>query len=110
MRISDWSSDVCSSDLIASCRTYPRRCVWLGEGCCGGAGFGSRLPLTEPCLCGGIIGKDRACRAAHVRIVGLNAKRLCVRLLVRCFFQVLEIGVDLCMGQRRSLGGAERDN
>src|SRR3546814_10217426 len=21
---------------IASCRTYPRRCVWLGEGCCGG--------------------------------------------------------------------------
>src|SRR3546814_7717786 len=20
---------------IASCRTYPRRCVWLGEGCCG---------------------------------------------------------------------------
>src|SRR3546814_2891098 len=69
----------------------------------------SRLQLTEPCLCGGIIGKDRACRAAHVRIVGLNAKRLCVRLLVRCFFQVLEIGVDLCMGQRRSLGGAERD-
>src|SRR3546814_3407899 len=37
---------------IASCRTYPRRCVWLGEGCCGGAGFGSRLQLTEPCLCG----------------------------------------------------------
>src|SRR3546814_1619908 len=74
---------------IASCRTYPRRCVWLGEGCCGGAGFGSRLQLTEPCLCGGIIGKDRACRAAHVRILGLNAKRLCVPLLVRCFFLVL---------------------
>src|SRR3546814_6072792 len=23
---------------IASCRPNPRRCVWLGEGCCGGAG------------------------------------------------------------------------
>src|SRR3546814_11639469 len=83
------------------CRTKTREGGGLGVGWCGGAGVGSRLQLTEACLCGGIIGKDRACRAGHVRIVGLNAKRLCVRLLVRCFFQVLEIGVDLCMGQRR---------
>src|SRR3546814_1321076 len=31
MRISDWSSDVCSSDLFVSCYLSAQDCSWLGS-------------------------------------------------------------------------------
>src|SRR3546814_10312262 len=34
MRISDWSSDVCSSDLAVCCFVPDRRAVRSGAGCC----------------------------------------------------------------------------
>src|SRR3546814_17862979 len=38
MRISDWSSDVCSSDLITVCVANPRRSLWRCKLRGGGAG------------------------------------------------------------------------
>src|SRR3546814_9759346 len=58
MRISDWSSDVCSSDLARSCRADVRQ---------GGHADGGARRLQ----------RDPACRAARGRRVGLHAPRLC---------------------------------
>src|SRR3546814_4224334 len=57
MRISDWSSDVCSSDLARSCRADVRQ---------GGHADGGARRLQ----------RDPACRAARGRRVGLHAPRL----------------------------------
>src|SRR3546814_13014626 len=46
MRISDWSSDVCSSDLFTQCAADPARGAWLR--CRGWGAVGSAVRIAQP--------------------------------------------------------------
>src|SRR3546814_280746 len=48
MRISDWSSDVCSSDLVQQAHVHQRRRLLEpgGDGAVGGAGFGAATGMV----------------------------------------------------------------
>src|SRR3546814_6378541 len=67
MRISDWSSDVCSSDLCPDISHNPHRC-----GLCEISGQGERL-CFDPCHCPGSCARS-LCRTRHI---GRRANRIC---------------------------------
>src|SRR3546814_3975549 len=68
MRISDWSSDVCSSDLVVIGNRRAQRCrSWFEQD---GAGVGDRGPEDR-------LVESRKCRVRSERITP-NARRSCV--------------------------------
>src|SRR3546814_10745632 len=75
MRISDWSSDVCSSDLLGAAR-HPHAAQRLGPDGARGLGGAIEIPARH-------LGRQRVARALQVdrRQAGLDQDRLAARLV-----------------------------
>src|SRR3546814_10852946 len=53
MRISDWSSDVCSSDLVFNCSSMPCSCSFMTSTCSGASRYklpSANLAASSACL------------------------------------------------------------
>src|SRR3546814_8463621 len=84
MRISDWSSDVCSSDLPEDTQDKPIDPAFTGFGrAATGADGGFRFLTIRP---GRVPGRGNTLQAPHIN-VGLFARGLLRRLVTRIYFE-----------------------
>src|SRR3546814_20144895 len=64
MRISDWSSDVCSSDLLAQAESAAKYSIYVSQ-------FGCVISLFAERVCGLVVTSSRSCKRQNAVTSGL---------------------------------------